>query len=271
VLAPQSGGLRVCNIPLKRQYVNDILSGSSGAKHLPDWFFRHTLSPDLPIQQGDYMRTRAVGVVVGVVCVAVVVVLAVAASPNPSPQPVSVVNFPANQPVSGTVQVGNLPAVQSVAGTVQVANLPAVQEVAGTVGVGNLPVDSEGNLRVSLQGASSDYEVLSLLQGDVEVPINEVFESEPFSVLGFQVVGVAFDAESSYPYFGPEASFQWLWVDGGPFLHGGVDARAGGGGYRANLEQPAFSFVQGKKARISISNSSGWPFTVHSITVQLRK
>jgi len=93
------------------------------------------------------MRTRAV--VVGLACVALVVVLAVAAAPNPSPQPVSVVNFPATQPVSGTVQVGNLPAVQQVAGTVQVGNLPALQAVTGTVNVGNLPLDAEGNLRIA--------------------------------------------------------------------------------------------------------------------------
>jgi hypothetical protein len=46
--------------------------------------------------------------------------------------PVSVTNFPATQPVSGTVSVGNLPAVQQVSGTVSVGNLPAVQQVSVT-------------------------------------------------------------------------------------------------------------------------------------------
>jgi len=51
------------------------------------------------------------------------------------------------------VSVVNFPAVQVVSGTVDVGNLPAVQEVAGTVAVGNLPLDQDGNVRVA--GATS--------------------------------------------------------------------------------------------------------------------
>lgn len=59
---------------------------------------------------------------------------------------VSVTNFPATQPISGTVtanvgtvSVGNFPATQPVSGTVAVSNLPATQTVAGSVSVSNLP------------------------------------------------------------------------------------------------------------------------------------
>jgi hypothetical protein len=52
---------------------------------------------------------------------------------------VSVNNFPATQPVSGSVSVTNLPATQLVTGTVNVANLPATQPVSGTVAVSNFP------------------------------------------------------------------------------------------------------------------------------------
>lgn len=47
--------------------------------------------------------------------------------------PVSVSNFPATQPVSGSVTVSNLPATQPVSGTVSVSNFPATQPVSGTV------------------------------------------------------------------------------------------------------------------------------------------
>ncbi len=59
---------------------------------------------------------------------------------------VYVSNFPATQPVSGTVTVANpvstvavsnLPATQPVSGTVAVSNLPTTQAVSGTVTVGN--------------------------------------------------------------------------------------------------------------------------------------
>lgn len=44
---------------------------------------------------------------------------------------VSVSNFPATQPVSGTVGVSNFPATQPVSGTVAVSNFPASQAVTG--------------------------------------------------------------------------------------------------------------------------------------------
>jgi hypothetical protein len=62
---------------------------------------------------------------------------------------VSVSNFPATQPVSGTVAatqsgawtvgVNNFPATQPVSGTIAVSNFPATQPVSGTVSIGNLP------------------------------------------------------------------------------------------------------------------------------------
>jgi hypothetical protein len=47
------------------------------------------------------------------------------------------------------VEVTNFPAVQPVNGTVNVGNLPAVQSVAGSVAVSNLPIDAAGNVRIS--------------------------------------------------------------------------------------------------------------------------
>jgi hypothetical protein len=60
---------------------------------------------------------------------------------------VRVTNFPATQPVSGTVSVSSSVAVtgtfwqatQPVSGTVAVSNLPTTQTVGGTVNVGNFP------------------------------------------------------------------------------------------------------------------------------------
>lgn len=61
-------------------------------------------------------------------------------------QPVTVGNFPATQPVSGTVaatqsgtwtvSVSNFPATQAVSGSVSVSNFPATQPVSGTVTLG---------------------------------------------------------------------------------------------------------------------------------------
>jgi hypothetical protein len=52
---------------------------------------------------------------------------------------VQVMNFPATQGVTGTVNVGNFPATQGVTGAVSVSNFPATQEVTGTVAVSSLP------------------------------------------------------------------------------------------------------------------------------------
>lgn len=49
-----------------------------------------------------------------------------------NPLGVQVTNFPATQPVSGTVNIGNLPATQPVSGSVSVSNFPASQPVTGT-------------------------------------------------------------------------------------------------------------------------------------------
>jgi hypothetical protein len=47
--------------------------------------------------------------------------------------PVSVSNFPATQPVSGSVAVSNFPATQPVSGAVSVSNFPSTQPVSGTI------------------------------------------------------------------------------------------------------------------------------------------
>lgn len=58
------------------------------------------------------------------------------------PLPVTVGNFPATQPVSGTVAVSNLPATQPVSGTVSVSNFPATQPVSGTFWQATQPVSA---------------------------------------------------------------------------------------------------------------------------------
>ena len=52
---------------------------------------------------------------------------------------VSVSNFPATQPISGSVSVSNFPATQPISGSVSVSNLPATQPVSGTVAVSSQP------------------------------------------------------------------------------------------------------------------------------------
>lgn len=51
-------------------------------------------------------------------------------------QPVTVGNFPATQPVSGSVSVSNFPASQPVSGSVSVSNFPATQPISGSVILG---------------------------------------------------------------------------------------------------------------------------------------
>lgn len=60
----------------------------------------------------------------------------VAIASNQSSIPVTVGNFPATQPISGSVSVSNFPATQPVSGTVAVSSLPAI---TGTVSVSNFP------------------------------------------------------------------------------------------------------------------------------------
>jgi len=63
----------------------------------------------------------------------------VSVSNFPATQPVTGTFWPATQPVSGSVSVANFPATQTVAGSVTVSNFPATQPVSGTVSVGNFP------------------------------------------------------------------------------------------------------------------------------------
>jgi phage gpG-like protein len=71
----------------------------------------------------------------------------------------AVTNFPATQPVSGTVSVSNFPATQNVAviGTAstyaRVENFPATQPVSGTVSVSNFPATQN----VAVIGTASVY------------------------------------------------------------------------------------------------------------------
>lgn len=71
-----------------------------------------------------------------------------------NPFPVSVGNFPATQPVSGSVSVSNFPATQPVSGSVSVSNFPATQNV-------NIVGGSSGNAAAGTTGAavpsSADY------------------------------------------------------------------------------------------------------------------
>jgi hypothetical protein len=80
---------------------------------------------------------------------------------------VSVTNFPAVQPVNGTVNVGNFPTTQSVSitgplpagtntlGSVTVTNFPAMQPVSGSVTVSNFPATQPVSGSVAITGTVS--------------------------------------------------------------------------------------------------------------------
>ena len=79
---------------------------------------------------------------------------------------VSVTNFPATQPVSGTVSVGNFPATQPVSGSVNVGNFPATQAVSGTVSIAGTvnvltAVASTATLTITVATANTDTMVLA--------------------------------------------------------------------------------------------------------------
>lgn len=86
----------------------------------------------------------------------------IAVTQSTSPWVTSVSNFPATQPVSGTVAVSNFPATQPVSGTVAatqsgtwsvgVNNFPATQPVSGTVSVSNFPATQPVSGTVSISG-----------------------------------------------------------------------------------------------------------------------
>jgi len=78
---------------------------------------------------------------------------------------VTVSNFPATQPVSGSVSVSNLPVTQPVSGSVNVGNFPATQPVSGTVGVNNLPATQAVSGTVSV----SDFPATQAVSGSVSV------------------------------------------------------------------------------------------------------
>lgn len=72
-----------------------------------------------------------------------------------------VTNFPATQPVSGSVNVGNFPATQPVSGSVSVSNFPATQPVSGPLTNAEL-------------AASEVVEALRQIQMEVDVLKNTI-------------------------------------------------------------------------------------------------
>ena len=70
---------------------------------------------------------------------------------------VNVENFPATQPVSGTVAVSSLPSIPAGAnaiGSVSVSNFPPTQTVAGTVAVSTLPALVAGSAAIGTVGVT---------------------------------------------------------------------------------------------------------------------
>jgi hypothetical protein len=65
--------------------------------------------------------------------------LSVSVSNFPATQPVSGTFWQTTQPVSGSVSVSNLPATQTVSGSVSVSNFPATQTISGSVNIGTMP------------------------------------------------------------------------------------------------------------------------------------
>jgi hypothetical protein len=90
---------------------------------------------------------------------------------------VSVTNFPAVQPVNGTVNVGNFPSTQSVSitsplptgtnalGSVTVTNFPATQPVSGSVSVSNFPATQPVSGSVSV----SNFPATQTISGSVSI------------------------------------------------------------------------------------------------------
>jgi hypothetical protein len=142
---------------------------------------------------------------------------------------VTVLNFPAVQPVSGTVDIGNLPATQPVSGTVGVSNFPATQPVSGTVDIGNLPATQpvSGTVGVSnfpatqpVSGAVSvsNFPASQIVSNPTD-PNNPLFTA---SYLGL----VAGKAAYSFHVMGRRVAFNSTSVlqDIGEWLGGSIDA-----------------------------------------------
>ncbi len=77
---------------------------------------------------------------------------------------VTVSNFPATQPVSGTVSLG---AGAAAIGSVTVSNFPATQPISGSVSVSNFPTSQVANLTYNSTAPTITSGNTSSLQGDV--------------------------------------------------------------------------------------------------------
>lgn len=124
---------------------------------------------------------------------------------------VSVTNFPATQPVSGSVSVSNLPATQPVSGTVSVGNFPATQPVSGTVSVGNFPATqpvsgtvSVGNV-VSVITANASSATLTVVSQsnttDTSLLATNINRKSAIIFLPKSGTSVAYDTTASATHF----------------------------------------------------------------------
>lgn len=196
------------------------------------------------------------------------------AAPPPPTVPVSVMNFPAVQPVVGTVTVDNLPATQQVAGTVSVDNLPAVQAVSGTVNVGNLPFAEDGSLRVA-PGPAKQALALELLTEPIVLPA-VIGADVPVTVMteGFSAVGIWY-SPSVYTACPDGTYLKWRWAADEEFSTV-VDDRSANVGSPGvdglcaiNPYQRTLCRVAGAEFKLHICNNSGSDVTLSSVRVYL--
>lgn len=87
-----------------------------------------------------------------------------------NPWNVSVSNFPATQPVSGSVTVSNFPATQVISGSVNVSNFPSTQSISGTVDILQTPFHLTGSQALTTAGitfGTQGFSTLRLLKIDL--------------------------------------------------------------------------------------------------------
>jgi hypothetical protein len=182
--------------------------------------------------------------------------------------PVEVENFPAVQPVGGTVSVDNLPVVQQVSGIVSIDNLPAVQQISGTVSVGNLPFSDDGSVRVVTAPARQPA-VVELMQSPVDIGTDIRSYTIPITVdtSGYSKVGLyAIGSGSLY------AVMNWQWADDEDFVTV-YDSSTGADGLvcgsHVNMKTRVLCPNEEGRVQIRVDNPGSQSATLYSVRVYL--
>src|SRR5262245_33350786 len=142
---------------------------------------------------------------------------------------------------------------------VEVVNFPATQPVSGSIACSNLPLDEDGNVRVGSAEHEPRSQTLLVFEGSQPITGGDgCYRSDAIDASAFELVGIA-----AFGAGGIVTSPEWRWASTEPWIGHAPDARGATNAWGPTM----FQFVQGPEVRIVVC-PTGSAATVTRVLVQ---